>query len=284
MLIITICNDMQWRINHCCHSSYCCCCYHQVEIKWNEWNQQYLQFDWVSLVVVIVVANVVVAFVAICNTFVFSHCTHCLSLLLLLLLPTTHATNQQEKRKNGTQIIWAKAPQQQQPAEASAATRAAVKVTHLLWQRLWLPLPAATGRKLQAVLALALVSSSYRCDCCVWRVPRTMLDYRVSRDIAISISCRFFWFCVFILYLIYLFVVAFFLHTFHLRWARTFLKHCVCVTTSVIGGAPRAEGVGRVAPGADVNVDDGKAPLGSSDCTRAAETNETMWMRDQSQS
>lgn len=104
-----------------------------------------------------------------------------------------------------------------------------------------------------------------------------MLDYRVSRDIAISISCRFFWFCVFILYLIYLFVVAIFFAHFSLALGtHLFEALCVCITTSVIGGAPRAEGVGRVAPGADVNVDDGKAPLGSSDCTRAAETNETM--------
>lgn len=45
---------------------------------------------------------------------------------------------------------------------------------------------------------------------------------------------------------------------------------CVCV----IEGAPGE----AMAPGAgnDVNDDDGKAPLGSSDYTRAADANETM--------
>lgn len=106
----------------------------------------------------------------------------------------------------------------------------------------------------QAALALALVSSSYRCDCCVWRVPRTMLDYRVSRDIANSISCRFFWFCVFILYLILfdLFTCCclFFAHFSLALGTHLFEALCVCVTTSVIGGVTAGEGEGRRASGA----------------------------------
>lgn len=84
------------------------------------------------------------------------------------------------------------------------------------------------------------------------RVARTMLDYRVSRDVAISISCRF-WFCfAFFIFLfdLFIFCCSFFAHFSLARWARTFLKHCVCVcvTTSVI--APRARGEGRRASGA----------------------------------
>lgn len=203
--------------------------------------------DWVGIVVVavIVVAIVVVTFVAICNTFVFSHCTHCLSLLLLLLLATTHATNQQEKRKNGTQIIWANAPQQQQqPAEASAATRAAVKVTHLLWQPLWLPLPAATARKLQA--ALALVSSSYRCDCCVWQELCWITGYRVTLQFQFLVDFGFAFFIF--LFDLFIFCCSFFAHFSLARWARTFLKHCVCVCVCH-DECDRTEGEGRRAKG-----------------------------------
>lgn len=81
---------------------------------------------------------------------------------------------------------------------------------------------------------------------------------------------------------LFIFCCSFFAHFSLARWARTFLKHCVCVCVChdecdrTEGEGRRAKGEWRVAPGADVNVDDGKAPLGSSDCTRAAETNETM--------
>lgn len=84
-------------------------------------------------------------------------------------------------------------------------------------------------------------ASGCACNCtCLFKLPlrllrvaRTMLDYRVSRDVAISISCRF-WFCVFLFFcLIYLsFVALFFAHFSLARWARTFLKHCVCVCVS----------------------------------------------------
>lgn len=93
-----------------------------------------------------------------------------------------------------------------------------------------------------------------------------------------------FYFSIWFIYLLLLFFRTLFTCTLgtHLFEA---LCVCVCVSRRVWSHRGRgAKGEGRVAPGADVNVDDGKAPLGSSDCTRAAETNETMWMRDQSQS
>lgn len=202
--------------------------------------------DWVGFVdvaVIVVAIVVVVAFVAICNTFVFSHCTHCLSLLLLLLLATTHATNQQEKRKNGTQIIWAKAPQQQQqqqqPTEASAATRAAVKVTHLLWQPLWLPLPAATARKLRA--ALALVSSSYRCDCCVWQELCWITGYRVTLQFQF-----WFWFCVFYIFVWFIYLLLLFFRTLFTCTLGTHLFEALCVCHDE---CDRTEGEGRRAKG-----------------------------------
>lgn len=88
----------------------------------------------------------------------------------------------------------------------------------------------------------------------------------------------FYSFCIYF----YLFILhCVFAHFFHLRWARTFFASTVCVRACVCVCVCDREAM-ALAPGAgnDVNVDDGKAPLGSSDCTRAADANETMWMRD----
>lgn len=288
-------HEMQWRINHCCHSYYCCChcCYHRVKIKWNEWNQQFLLFDFAIEMVFlfVIVVAIVVAFVAICNTFVFSHCTHCLSLLLLLLLlPTTHATNQQEKRKNDTQISSSRQRRQQRREQLSKwhiccgsdCDCLCLCLCHCRRQlegslRLLLHLHLS----LQVTVAIVVVVAVAGVTCCVYQELWWITGYRVTLQFQFLVD--FFGFAFLFLFDLFIFCCSFFAHFSLARWARTFLKHCVCHDEC---DRRRTEGVGegRVAPGADVNVDDGKAPLGSSDCTRAAETNETMWMRDQSQS